>query len=128
MSSEFDVRGLDEYTNRMFNKLTKQYPKEAKKLMQQTVGKCKAEALARTPEGPTGNLKKGWKHQINSRTGNIFGVVKNTAPHAHLLESGHITKSGGWVEGKHMLENTMTNQQPKIDKSIEDFVDKILDI
>lgn len=127
MSSEFDIRGLDDYTNKMFNKLTKEYPKESEKLLRQTVGKCKSEAIARTKVGPTGNLKKRWKHEIKSKPGHSFGVIKNTAPHAHLVENGHISKNGGWVEGQHMLENTMTNQQPKIDQAIDKFIDKMLD-
>lgn len=125
--SDFNVRGLDDYTNRMFNRFTKEYPKEAEKLMKRTVGRCKGEALARTPMGATGNLKKRWKHQIKSKSGNCTGIIKNTAPHAHLIENGHITKNGGWVEGKHMLENTINNQQPKIDSDIDNFIDKMLD-
>lgn len=128
MSSEFEVRGLDKYTEKMFTRLSKEYPKEAEKLLKQQVGKCKAEALARTPKGPTGNLRKGWKHKFKTKKGHQFGVVMNSAPHAHLIENGHITKNGGWVEGKHMLENTMTHQQPSIDKAIDDFVDRMLDL
>lgn len=128
MSSEFEVRGLDEYTEKMFKRLTEEYPKEAEKLLKQQVGKCKAEALSRTPKGPTGKLKRSWKHKFKIKKGHQFGVIMNNAPHAHLIENGHVTKNGGWVEGKHMLENTMTHQQPSIDKAIDNFVDKMLDI
>lgn len=127
MSNEFDIRGLDDYTNRMFKRLTIEYPKEAEKLMKQTVGNCKAEAISRTKRGPTGNLKKRWKHKVKSKPGKTLGIIQNTAPHAHLVENGHVTKNGGWVEGQHMLENTITNQQPKIDRAIEEFVDRMLD-
>lgn len=126
--SDFEVKGLDEFTNMAFNRLTKEYPKEAEKLMKQTVGRCKSEAIARTKEGPTGNLKKRWKHQVKSKPGNCMGFIKNTAPHAHLVENGHFDKAGGWVEGQHMLEYTMGSQQPKIDAAIEKFVDDILDL
>lgn len=125
--SDFDVRGLDQYTNRMLNRLSKEYPKEVEKFMKQTVGRAKGEAIARTKKGPTGNLKKRWKHQVKSKPGNCMGVIKNTAPHAHLRENGHFNKAGGWVEGDHMLENTMTSQQPKIDAEIDKFIDKMLD-
>ena len=124
---EYSIKGLDDYTSKMFNKLGKEYPKEVKKFMRTTVNNCKKEALSRTPKGKTGNLKKGWRTSVRAKAGNCMGSITNKAPHAHLLENGHFDKAGGWVEGVHMLENTMTNQQPKIDKSIEEFVDDMLD-
>ena len=54
-------------------------------------------------------------------------VLRNASPHAHLIENGHITKNGGWWEGKHMLENTMTHRQPQIDKAIDKLIDEVFD-
>lgn len=126
--SDFDVKGLDKFTENMYQKIAKEYPKKAENLMKKSVGRCKAEAIARTKKGPTGNLKKRWKHSIKVGKNSVTGSIKNTAPHAYLRENGHFSKNGGWVEGDHMLGNTMTRQQPKIDADIEKLVDETLNI
>lgn len=133
--SNFEVRGLDEYTNNMLNKLGKEYPNEVKKFLNSNIGRCKAEAISRTPKSKkkskkhkrSKHLKDNWKTSVKVSNGKANAVLKNASPHAHLIENGHITKNGGWVEGKHMLENTMTRQQPKIDAEIDKFIDKMLD-
>ncbi|UEL47353.1 HK97 gp10 family phage protein [Terrisporobacter hibernicus] len=130
MSSEFDVRGLDEYTNRMLRQIENKYPKEAEKFINKVVGRCKAEAIARTPvrqKGKSKKTKKKWKHKVYKKRGNYFGVVSNASNKIHLIENGHVAENGTWVEGAHMLENTITNQQPRIDQEIDRFIDKMLD-
>lgn len=128
--SNFEVRGLDEYTNKMLRRIEKEYPKESEKFMKGIVGRCKAEAIARTPvrkEGKSRGTKKKWKHKIYKKKGHCFGVVSNASSMVHLIESGHVAENGTYVEGAHMLENTMTNQQPKIDSEIDKFIDRMLD-
>lgn len=123
-----DFSGLDAWTEKVFEKLEKEYPEKVNDFLTKQMEQCKAEAVYRTKKGPTGNLKKAWKVKIIKRNGHNFGVLKNSSPHAPLIESGHITKNGGWFEGHHMLEKTMTNRQPFIDKEIEKLVDEIYDI
>lgn len=130
-STNFDVRGLDQYTQKMYKKYVEKYPQEAEKFLNKRVGKCKAEAIARTPvrkEGKSRNTKKKWKHKVFKKKGHIFGTVKNGAKNIHLIESGHVAENGTWVEGAHMLELTMVNQQPKIDADIDNFIDKMLEV
>ena len=130
MNNDFQVRGLDEYTNRMLRRIESKYPKEAEKFINGVVGKCKAEAIARTPvrkEGKSRNTKKKWKHKVYKKKGHYFGVVSNGSKMVHLIESGHVAQNGTWVEGAHMLEKTMTNQQPRIDQEIDRFIDRMLD-
>ncbi|WP_276704229.1 HK97 gp10 family phage protein [Romboutsia ilealis] len=130
MSSSFEVRGLDEYTNKMLIRIEKEYPKEAEKFINNIVGKCKAEVISRTPvrkEGKSRCTKKKWKHKIYKKKGHYFGTISNASKKVHLIEGGHIAENGRWVEGAHMLENTMTNRQPWIDKEIDKFIDRMLD-
>lgn len=125
--SNFNFGELDDWTEKMFKKLEVEYPQKAQQFLRDQVNQCKQEALYRTPKGSTGNLKKGWKVKIVKKKGHYFGVLKNAAPHAHLIENGHITKNGGWWEGQHMLEKTMTNRQPFIDNAIQKLVDDVYD-
>jgi hypothetical protein len=129
MSKSFKINGLDEYTKKMITRLEKEYPKQSKKFMEDIVTRCKNEAIERTPvrkKGKSRGTKKKWKQNIYSKKGHCFGVVKNSSKMVHLIESGHMAENGTWVEGAHMLENTMTNQQPKIDRAIDSFIDEML--
>ena len=128
MSNEFEITGLDRFTDRAYRRLAREYPQKAEKMLKKEVGGVKGEAISRTPVGPTGNLKKRWKHKFKIKNGHQFGVVMNSAPHAHLIENGHVTKNGGWWEGKHMLENTMTHRRGIIDANIDRFVQEMLNI
>ena len=130
---EFDCKELDNYVEHMYYELCEDYPKIARRFMEKTVNTCAKEAARRTPRAAkkskkyrrSRHLQDCWKGKTFNKPGKTFGVVKNTAPHAHLIEHGHVTQNGGWVEGRHMLENTMTAQQPKVDKQIEKLVDHV---
>lgn len=128
--SDFQVRGFDEYTNRMLRKIEREYPQEAEKFLNRVVGKCKAEAIARTPvrsKGKSRKTKKKWKHKIKKKKGHYFGTISNSSKVGHLIENGHVAQNGTWVQGAHMLENTMTSKQPWIDAEIDKLIDRILD-
>jgi hypothetical protein len=130
MSKSFEIKGLDEYTKNMITRLEKEYPVEVGRFMEDIVVRCKNEAIQRTPvrkEGKSRGTKKKWKHSVTNKKGHCFGVIKNSSKMVHLIESGHIAENGTWVEGAHMLENTMTNQQPKIDRAIDSFIDEMFD-
>ncbi|ENZ9528915.1 TPA: HK97 gp10 family phage protein [Clostridioides difficile] len=135
-STDFNANGLDDYTNKLFKRIVKEYPKKAEKLMNISLGKCKGEAIARTPKSDkklkkykrAKHMKDNWKTKVQSKNGNCTGVLKNDSPHAHLIENGWVTKNGGYVEGKHMLQQTMEHQRAKIDKRIEKMVDETFDL
>ena len=135
-NTEFKCDELDEFTEKMFYKLCEQYPKKAENLMKNALNSCKEEVIVRTPRSVkkpkkyrrSKHLQDNWKTINFKKPGKTFGVLKNSSPHAHLIEYGHVTQNGGFVEGVHMLENTMTHQQPKIDKDIEALVDSTFDI
>lgn len=131
--SSFEVRGLDEYTNRMVKRLTKEYPKVTESFLNKQINACKSEVESITPVAKkkpqkykrSKHMKDNWKTSVKVSNGRSIAILKNNSPHAHLIENGHMTKNGGWVEGKHMLVKTMTKRQPKIDKAIESLVDEI---
>lgn len=135
-NTEFSCEGLNEYTEKLFYKMCEEYPKEAENLMKNAINSCAEEVISRTPRSVkkpkryrrSKHLQDRWKVKHFKKPGKTFGVLKNSAPHAHLIEYGHATQNGGYVEGVHMLENTMTHQQPKIDADIEALVNKTFDI
>lgn len=134
--SSFEVRGFDEFTNKMIKKLSKEYPQKTRALLQREIVQCKSEAEYRTPKASkkpkkykkSKHLKDNWKTKVSVSNGKSTAVLKNDSPHAHLIENGHITKDGGWWEGKHMLENTMTHRQPIIDRAIDKLIDETFDL
>lgn len=126
-SKDLDYGELDKWTRKMIQRLEVEYPKEARKFLKTEIGGCKDEAISRTHK-VTGNLIEGWKTQVKSKKGHYYGVLKNGAPHAHLIENGHFTKDGGWWEGHHMLEKTITNRQPIIDANMDKLFDDIFDL
>lgn len=134
-NTEFQIDELDEFTEKMFYKICKEYPKKAENLIKNHMNSAYEEVVSRTPYAEkkgkykkSRHLKSQWKVKSFKKPGHTFGVLRNSAPHAHLIEYGHVTKDGGFVEGVHMLENTITHMQPKVDKDIEYLVDKIFDL
>ncbi|EGT4532626.1 HK97 gp10 family phage protein [Clostridioides difficile] len=135
-STDFNTNSLDDYTNKLFKRIVKEYPKKAEKLMNISLGKCKGEAIARTPKSDkkpkkykrAKHMKDNWKTKAQARNGNYTGVLKNDSPHAHLLENGWSIKNGGYIEGKHILQQTMEHQRAKIDKRIEKMVDETFNL
>lgn len=133
--SSFDVSGLDSYTNKMVKRLTQDSPDIMESFLTKQITGCKNEAVSRTPRASKKNknykkskhMQDNWKTSVKVRKGNANATLSNKSPHAHLIENGHLTKNGGWVEGKHMLQNTMTSRQPRIDSAIEKLVDEIFD-
>ena len=130
MSKSFDVRGLDQATNKILRKIEKEYPKKAEKMLNKVTGRCKAEAIARTPvrkKGKSKGTKKKWKHKVYKKKGHYFGTISNNSRKVHLIEDGHIAENGRWVEGAHMLRNTISNKQPWIDSEIDKLIDETFD-
>ena len=70
------------------------------------------------------SFKKTNAHK--SRKYKNFGViVKSTAPHAHLIEKGHIIKKDGkevgYVKGKYIFENSAKNFEKNFNKDLEEW-------
>ena len=90
----FSSTELDDLTRALFRTAEKIYPKEAKKMLrkQGSVGRKKLRENTKSVTGKkTGNLLKGIKHGkvYQYKNGDFQIRVKNTAPHAHLIEYGH---------------------------------------
>lgn len=86
-----------------------------------------------TPEGPTGNLKKGWKtERANNEYGTYVKKINSEAPHYHLVERGHRltdhtgTKQIGVVKGKFFAKKVLDDYEPGMNARYESMIDEIM--
>lgn len=135
MKNGFDVSELTDFGREIVEVAVNDMPKIAKSFMKGEARhlKNKAAKKAKSEVGTkTGNYVKGFK--VGKK---VYGyadakynvIVRNTAPHAHLIEEGHdiVTKSGqkvGYAPGKHILENTAVEFESQFAKDIENKLAK----
>ncbi|QNB48206.1 hypothetical protein BR63_19185 [Thermanaerosceptrum fracticalcis] len=139
-----EFTSLDEFEKKMLRLAKKEYPQEAKKFMRQLARDTIKIAKIKTPKGPTGNLKRGWKvGKLYIRDNSMSIVVKNIAPHAHLIEKGHQrgrvfrTREGNWktikwtknvafVPGNEMLAPALKKIEVEIPQRLKNWITKMI--
>lgn len=135
---EFVTTQLDAFLHDVYNTLEKKYPKRARSFIRKESNRVKRDAENNTQtdtKEKTGLLQKSWKTKTkhNKKTSEVVGFVRNTAPHAHLVENGHeiiLEKGGeshGFVEGKHMLERAVIKSKKDFHKRVEKMLDNTLE-
>lgn len=132
--SVLDITELSDFGQEILKTATTEMPKIAKSFLKgeanQLRNKAKKKARKELKE-KTGNYIKGFT------TGKVYPYkdteyniqVKNTAPHAHLIEEGHdmVTHDGrkvGFVPGKHILENSAIEFEETFARDIENKLAK----
>lgn len=85
-------------------------------------GKAGVEALSSATPRDTGLTASSWNYEIKNQNGNISIVFNNSnivngVPIAIILQYGHGTRNGGWVEGRDYINPAI---QPIFDKIVED--------
>lgn len=135
ISEGMDTRELDELAKRMFHVAEKDYPAEAKDFMKREGNKGRRELRAKTKavtKKKTGNLLKGIRRTgVQKYNGDFQVRVYNKAPHAHLIEHGHILwinghNTGRMVPGKHPAATTVKQLKKEFPRDVEGFVDELL--
>ena len=113
MSTEgMDTRELDDLVKNMFRTAQDVYPDEAKSFLKK--------------EGNKG------RRLLRAKTNGDFQIrVYNKAPHAHLIEHGHVlwvngTKTEKFVPGKHPAADTTKQLKREFPRDVETFVDEML--
>ena len=134
---------LDDFAKELMEVATEKFPRETKNFMGRAGNK-----LAR-------NVRAGYKAKTKRRTGNLYrGVrrgrpyiyngneiqcrVKNIAPHAQLLERGHVMKDKNgktimrngheiFVPGKHVVGIAANSFSGEFDEMADKFVDEMLE-
>ncbi|MGN0181214.1 MAG: HK97 gp10 family phage protein [Candidatus Ornithomonoglobus sp.] len=149
MAKQIDVFGFDEL-EKAFKRCEKRYPNEADALLMAAGQQVNKRVKALTPIR-TKKLRNSWRlKKVKLYKGGKVRVVREqtTAPHGHLIELGHEIvsggktrergrklnrvqrsargiKSGGRVEGKHMLEKSMSEAQARFNGDARKMLDRL---
>lgn len=136
MSTEgMDTRELDDLVKNMFRTAQDVYPDEAKAFLKKEGNKGRRLLRAKTKavtKKKTGNLLKGIRRTgVQKHDGDFQIRVYNKAPHAHLIEHGHVlwvngTKTEKFVPGKHPAADTTKQLKREFPRDVEAFVDEML--
>lgn len=136
MSTEgMDTRELDELVKNMFRTAQDVYPDEAKSFLKKEGNKGRRLLRAKTKavtKKKTGNLLKGIRRTgVQKHDGDFQIRVYNKAPHAHLIEHGHVlwvngTKTEKFVPGMHPAADTTKQLKREFPRDVEGFVDEML--
>lgn len=86
-------------------------------------------ALTETTPRLTGTTANSWTYSIEKRQGSISIVWSNTNVNkginiAVILQYGHGTRNGGWVEGRDYINPAL---QPLFDKIANDAWEKVVE-
>lgn len=129
---EFSVSGLDDFVLDLFRKCEEKYPRESQEMVKECVKRCKQTAAANTPvrkKGKSSKTKSKWRQKVKRSDKKTLGIVYLKSGKGHLIENGHIdSDTGRFVPGAHMLEKTMAQEQPRIDRDIEKLVERVFDL
>lgn len=146
-----DVFGFDEL-EKAFKRCEKRYANEADALLMAAGRQVNKKVKSLTPV-KTKKLRNSWRlKKVKLYKGGKVRVVReqSSAPHAHLVELGHEQVSGGRtrergrklnrlqrsirgikskgrVEGKYMLEKSLTEANTSFRSNVEKMMDKLTD-
>ena len=138
MNEIFDYSELSDFEKQLLDLANKKMPKETKKMLRTEGTKLKRKTLKTAKQKVnkvTGKYFKGIKRgkvYIYSKNGALSIRVYNNAPDAHLVEHGHrqVTKDGkevGFVEGRHVFEDSAKEFKNEYFSDISNFLDNVLD-
>ena len=132
-----DDRAFQEWSKELLSVADRlQDEKNAKKFLQKSGAKLKkktVEQAKRTVKKYTGNyiksIKKGKPYEFE---GNLSLRVFSSAPHAHLIESGHriVNRNGqevGMAKGHHVFENAARDFEDEFVEDVENFRDELFE-
>ena len=66
-----------------------------------------SEVRKKTPVGETGNLRRSWSTDRIRKNNDVEIHILNPMKYASYVENGHRVGKSGYVEGRHMLKNTL---------------------
>lgn len=139
MSAEngFDLSELDEINQKLLALAHKTFPEETKKFIRRQGGKVRTRlrnAYKAKTKKKTGNLLAGVDGDTYAtRTADGWQIrVRNIAPHAHLIEHGHVFYHKGkrterWVDGKHIAGGVIKEYESVYPQEVDEFVDAVLE-
>lgn len=120
----FKIKGDYKRTERYFKRLTQ------KKYLQilDKYGKQGVEALAAATPKDTGRTADSWRYEIETgpNSSSIIFVNDNVNKYVNIaviLQYGHATRNGGWVEGRDYINPAV---QPLFDEMVEKAWEEVI--
>lgn len=102
--SDIILEGVDEFEKELTKLIEHDYPKEFERMVIQIANDLRDTVKDKTPV-KTSHLQDNWNVGDIVKRGNEYIIeVFNNVEYAEPVEHGHRTKSGGFVEGAHMME------------------------
>lgn len=102
--SDIVIEGLDEFEKKLVQIISHDYPREFEQMVIQVANDLQTATADITPVD-TSHLQENWFVGELVKRGNDYYIeVYNNVEYAEPVEYGHRTKSGGFVEGSHMME------------------------
>ena len=134
MQDGLDTRQLAQLAKDL-ETIAQDYPDRAKKHLQTEGNNVKKRLYAETRDATTkrtGNLLKGVRRMgVKKRGGDLEVTVTSKAPHAHLIEHGHVfyhrgKKTEKFVPGKHPAADATKELKAEFPRDAEAFVDRLI--
>ena len=108
-----------------FSKLTNYFEKVKNVLhvgLLDKYGKRGVEALASVTPSESGKTAQSWYYDVKHTKGRVTlsfynSNIQNGVPIAIILQYGHATRNGGWVEGRDYINSTI---QPIFDEIVKE--------
>lgn len=149
MAKDDDTFGFEDLQE-AFNKIEQKYPNKTDAMLMSMTRVAANRTKSKTPVGKTKKLKSTWR----AKKPKVYGKARvarmqSTHRYAHLVEDGHeiVTggkgskngrklnvlqrgirgvKSGGRVEGKHMIASALSDIESTFDKSAEKLLAELV--
>lgn len=122
----YEVGGLDEYCQHLFEVASNAYPKAFDELVKQIALDLVAAVVPDTPKD-TGFLREGWEVGEIKRVGNARVIeVYNNMEYADFVEYGHRIKGGSYKEGVFMLTIKLKDLQRRLPLYLKDWLANFL--
>ena len=142
MEAGFDTRELEQLA-RDLEAVADRYPDKAKDFLKKQGNKTRNKLRAKTravTTKRTGNLQKGIRRTgVQEHDGDYQIRVYNKAPHAHLIEHGHVQwvpvagmgrkhqrKTEQFVPGRHPAAHTANEMKTEMGRDAGGLVDEVL--
>ncbi|MCD9026045.1 HK97 gp10 family phage protein [Cohnella silvisoli] len=128
---KFDFSELEAYHKRL-KQMNAALPAFRIECIKELAARLMAKVIARTPVGPTGDLRRGWTIGEVVQTGTTYEVeIINAVDYALYVEYGHRTPDHtGWVEGRFMLtisEEELERELPALlERKHQEFMNRYL--
>lgn len=136
MSDGFDISQLTDFEQELISLANDTMPRESKKFLRAEGGKLRKGTLAKAKgkvKKDTGNYFKSIKKgKVYDYDGALSIRCYSSAPHAHLIEKGHVIKDKngnehGYKDGYYVFEEAEEEFQPTYFNDCEDFIDQVLE-